>query len=90
MPQSVSKKSTAMFSKELSEKALRLGFIAIGFSRPKTPLHFERFKKWINEVEMGDISYLKRHLDLRKEPEKLLSGLNASSKSSIDIRPCIG
>jgi len=39
--------------------------------------HFERFQKWINEAEMGDISYLKRHLDLRKEPEKLLIGLKA-------------
>jgi len=77
MPHSVSKKSTAMFSNELSEKALKLGFIAIGFSRPVAPLHFEIFQKWINEIEMGDISYLKRHVDLRKKPEKLLSGLKA-------------
>ncbi len=77
MSQSVSKQSAAMFYEELSEKALQFGFIAIGFSRPNTPLHFERFQKWINEAEMGDISYLKRHLDLRKEPERLLSGLKA-------------
>ena len=77
MPQSVSKKPTAMFGKELIENALKLGFIAVGFSRPNIPLHFERFVKWINEVEMGDISYLKRHLDLRKEPERLLNGLKA-------------
>jgi len=64
-----------MFIKEFGERALKLGFIAIGFSRPNTPLHFEKFKKWINRFEMGDLGYLKRNLDIRKEPERLLKGL---------------
>lgn len=64
-----------MFIKEFSEKALKLGFIATGFSRPKTPLYFEKFTKWINQFEMGDLGYLKRNLDIRKEPERLLKDL---------------
>ncbi len=64
-----------MFIKELSEKALKLGFIAIGFSRPNIPLYFEKFKKWTNQFEMGDLAYLKRNLDIRKEPERLLKDL---------------
>lgn len=64
-----------MFIKEFNKKASSLGFIATGFSRPKTPLYFEEFQKWINKFKMGDLEYLKRNLDIRKEPEKLLKEL---------------
>ncbi len=56
------------------DKARELGFIAVGFTRPGTPLHFESFRRWLREVEVGDMSYLEKHLDIRKNPTKLLEG----------------
>jgi len=42
-----------MFIKEFGERALKLGFIAVGFSRPNTPLHFEKFKNGSIDSKWG-------------------------------------
>jgi epoxyqueuosine reductase len=55
-------------------KAKELGFIAVGFTRPGTPLHFEFFRRWLRDVELGDLSYLRKHIDIRGDPTKLLEG----------------
>jgi epoxyqueuosine reductase len=57
-----------------TDKAKELGFIAVGFSRPGTPLHFEFFRQWLRDVELGDVSYLRKYMDLRADPTKLLKG----------------
>jgi epoxyqueuosine reductase len=54
------------------EVARELGFIAVGFTRPDTPLHFEFFRRWLRDVELGDISYLRTHMDIRGDPTRLL------------------
>jgi epoxyqueuosine reductase len=64
-----------MIDQVFTERAKALGFIAIGFSRPRTPLYFDAFVRWIREHEMGDLAYLRRNIDLRREPERLLAGL---------------
>lgn len=56
-------------------KARELGFIAIGFSKPQTPIFFDFFVHWLREVEIGDMAYLKRNIDLRRDPKRLLDGL---------------
>lgn len=56
------------------DKAKDLGFIAIGFARPGIPLHFEFFCRWLRDVEVGDMSYLRKHIDIRGDPAKLLEG----------------
>jgi epoxyqueuosine reductase len=65
-----------MTNKVFIGKAKELGFIAVGFSSPGTPLHFEFFRRWLRDVELGDISYLRKHIDIRGDPTKLLGGLN--------------
>jgi epoxyqueuosine reductase len=64
-----------MINQALTEKARELGFIATGFSKPRTPIHFDFFLSWLEDVEVGDMTYLKRNLDLRKHPGRLLDGL---------------
>jgi len=58
------------------EKAKELGFIAIGFSKPDTPIYFDFFLNWLKEVEIGDVAYLKKNLAFRRNPKRLLDGLN--------------
>jgi len=57
-------------------KAKELGFIAAGFSRPTTPLYFDFFCHWLKEIEIGNMNYLKRNMDIRRDPSRLLKGLN--------------
>ena len=56
-------------------KAKELGFIAVGFSRPTTPLYFDFFCHWLNEIEIGNMNYLQRNRDIRRDPSRLLKGL---------------
>lgn len=57
------------------QKARELGFIAVGFSKPETPMHFDFFCRWLREIEIGTMTYLRRNIELRKDPRRLLEGL---------------
>lgn len=65
-----------MINQAFMEKAKELGFIAVGFSKPKTPIYFDFFLNWLREIEIGDVAYLKRNIDFRRNPKRLLDGLN--------------
>ena len=56
----------------LIEQARDLGFVALGFSRPGAPLFFDRFCAWIAAGKQGEMDWMERHLDLRKNPARLL------------------
>lgn len=58
----------------LIDQAKGLGFVALGFSRPGKPLFFDRLSAWISTGKQGEMDWMGRHLDLRKNPEKLLEG----------------
>ena len=58
----------------LIEQAIDLGFVALGFSRPGEPLFFDRFQAWISTGKQGEMDWMGRHLDLRKNPARLLEG----------------
>jgi len=63
-----------MPNQAFTDKAKELGFIAVGFTKPVTPLHFDHFRRWLRDVELGDMSYLGRNKDIRQDPTKLLEG----------------
>jgi epoxyqueuosine reductase len=54
--------------------AKSLGFIAVGFSRPGRPAHFESFLSRLAERKLGDMGWLEQNLDVRADPCKLLEG----------------
>jgi len=58
-------------------KAKELGFIAVGFSQPTTPSYYDFFCQWLKEFEIGDMHYLKRNMDIRRDPSLLLKGLKS-------------
>ncbi len=58
----------------LREKALAMGFIAIGASRPERPLFFRQFCDWISSGKHGELHWMENHLDLRADPKRLLEG----------------
>ncbi len=58
----------------LREKAKSLGFLAIGFSEPRTPPHFKHFLDWLEKGKYGQLEWLKKNLHLREDPRTLLEG----------------
>jgi epoxyqueuosine reductase len=54
------------------ERAKSLGFVAVGFSRPKRPLFFDQFCSWIKAGKQGDMAWLERQQELRVNPASLL------------------
>ncbi len=59
---------------ELTAGAKELGFIAIGFSRPHRPAHFDSFLSRLADRKHADMVWLERNLDLRADPSRLLEG----------------
>jgi epoxyqueuosine reductase len=59
---------------EFTACARELGFIAVGFSRPDRPAHFDSFLSRITERKHGDMTWLERNLDVRADPSRLLEG----------------
>jgi len=58
-------------SQKIQERATELGFIALGvtYTLPQDTYYFE---KWLASGFNGQMSYLERHLPVRKNPENLL------------------
>jgi epoxyqueuosine reductase len=56
----------------LIEQAKGLGFVGVGFSRPAKPLFFDQFCEWISAGKQGEMGWMGRHLNLRKNPSTLL------------------
>jgi len=56
----------------LIEEAKSLGFIAVGFSKPVRPLHFDRFKAWLDGGKNAEMRWLERNLDLRENPSRMI------------------
>ena len=57
---------------DIVDRAKALGFVAIGFSHPLKPLFFDEFCTWVEAGKWGRMAWLKRHRDLRENPEMLL------------------
>jgi epoxyqueuosine reductase len=58
----------------LSERARLLGFAAIGFLKPGTPPHYDRFLAWLSRRKHGGLAWMEKNTDLREHPGRLLEG----------------
>jgi epoxyqueuosine reductase len=58
----------------LVEHAKALGFVALGFSPPEKPLFFDAFCAWVDAEKFGRMAWIKRHRNLREDPNMLLPG----------------
>ncbi len=59
-------------SAKIKEEAQRLGFDLVGISPVELPPHEESFAKWLRKGLGGELGYLKRTEELRRDPRKLV------------------
>ncbi len=58
----------------IKEEAQRLGFALVGVSPVKAPPHEESFAEWLRRGFGGELAYMKRTEEMRREPGKLVPG----------------
>jgi epoxyqueuosine reductase len=63
---------SAALSLRIKEEAQRLGFALVGISPVKIPPHEESFAVWLRKGLGGELGYMKRTEDLRRDPKKLV------------------
>jgi epoxyqueuosine reductase len=59
-------------SLRIKEEAQRLGFELVGISPVKLPPHEESFAKWLRKELHGELEYMKRTEELRRDPRRLV------------------
>jgi epoxyqueuosine reductase len=64
-------------SEGLKEYAVSLGFETVGICAPVEPPHYDAYRRWLDKGYQGTMSYLSRHLALKKSPESLLTGVQS-------------
>ncbi|HEY2989985.1 MAG TPA: tRNA epoxyqueuosine(34) reductase QueG [Candidatus Binatia bacterium] len=64
--------SPAALSARIKEEAQRLDFALAGISPVEIPAHEESFARWLREGLGGELGYMKRTEDLRRDPKKLV------------------
>jgi epoxyqueuosine reductase len=63
---------SAALSGKIKEEAQRLGFALVGISPVVVPPHEESFAEWLRNGLGGELGYMKRTEDLRRDPQKLV------------------
>ena len=59
-------------SLRIKEQAQRLGFELVGISPVKLPPHGESFAEWLRRGFSGELEYMKRTEELRRDPHRLI------------------
>jgi epoxyqueuosine reductase len=62
----------AALSLRIKEEAQRLGFELVGISPVKLPAHEQSFAEWLRRGLAGELGYMKRTEDLRRDPHRLV------------------
>ncbi len=65
-------KEPAVLSQGIKEEAQRLGFALVGISPVVAPPHEESFAEWLRKGLGGELGYMKRTEELRRDPKKLV------------------
>ena len=65
-------KSSVSLAAAIKAEGQRLGFALVGISQVKLPPHEESFAKWLREKLDGEMGYLKRTEEMRRDPRKLV------------------
>ena len=65
-------KATQSLSLRVKEEAQRLGFELVGISPVKPLAHEESFAEWLHKELHGELGYMKRTENLRRDPRRLV------------------
>ena len=61
-----------IMSAAVKDHAISLGFDLVGICEVQEPPHWAQYKEWVDKGWHGSMSYLKDHLDLKRDPRSLL------------------
>jgi epoxyqueuosine reductase len=61
-------------SQKIKEKALKLGFDLVGITAVKPSKHLDSFESWLKQGYSGQMIYLEKGLEKRKDPNLVLKG----------------
>ncbi|MFQ5683732.1 MAG: tRNA epoxyqueuosine(34) reductase QueG [Candidatus Binatia bacterium] len=64
--------NSLVLARRIKEEAQRLGFALVGISPIHSPAHEESFAHWLRKGLGGELGYLKRTEELRRNPRKLV------------------
>ncbi len=64
-------------SARIKEEAQRIGFALVGISPVEPSRHVESFSQWLRKGLGGEMGYLKRTEELRRDPKKLVPWANS-------------
>ncbi len=67
----------AELANPLKDYALELGFSTVGVCRAVPPPHFGAYREWLAKDFAGNMSYLRRHLPAKSDPQALLPGVRS-------------
>jgi epoxyqueuosine reductase len=62
----------ASLSLRIKEEAQRVGFELVGISAVKPPPHENSFAEWLRKGLAGELAYMRRTEELRRDPQKLV------------------
>jgi len=65
----------------ISQCLLAEGLEHHGFARLERPFSFDLYQQWLSKGFAGEMSYLERHLEMKKEPQRLMG----SARSAIVV-----
>ena len=72
---------------KLKQKALELGFTAIGVTDPDVSEHVPFLEAWIDAGFQGTMDWFERNLELRKDPTQLVAGTKRIISVRLDYLP---
>src|SRR5688572_6712397 len=62
----------AALSLRIKEEAQRVGFELVGISPVKPPAHEQSFAEWLRRGFGGELTYMERTEELRRDPRRLV------------------
>lgn len=68
----------------LNQKATELGFAAIGFWAVQAPPHLDHFLEWLAKDKCGQLTWLQKNVDVRRDPRRLLEGCRTVISLAMD------
>jgi len=72
---------------KLEAKARELGFTSIGVTDPDVSQHVPYLEAWLESGFHGSMEWFERHLDLRKDPTRLVEGTQRIVSVRLDYLP---
>ena len=71
----------------LRKKAKELGFSAVGVASPDVSEHVPYLERWLEDNFHASMEWFERHLDLRKDPRRLVKGTQRVISVRLDYLP---